>query len=68
MNETGDVGMGAAFQKQGGDSKSFYSALASNGKNGKVIFAIDDKCAVVEQPSLTAPGKRPVLVELAEEL
>ena len=68
MNETGNAGMGAAFQKEGRDSRSFYSALVSNGKNGKVVCAIDDKCAVVEQRSLTTPGKRPVLVELAEEL
>ena len=44
-------------------SKNFYSALVSNGKDGRVVVAIDDRHTVVELSSLATP-----VVELAEKL
>ena len=50
-------------------SKNFYgSMLTSNGKDGRVVVAIDDRHAMVGLSSLATPDERLALVELAEEL
>ena len=61
-NETDDGG--CLPEKRKVHSKNFYgSMLTSNGKDGRVVVAIDDRHAVVELSSLATP-----VVELAEEL
>ena len=43
-------------------SKNFYSVLAvSNGKDGRVVVAIDDRHAVVKLSSLATPDERDLL-------
>ena len=58
-NETDDGG--CLLEMRRIRSKNFYSALVSNGKDGRVVVVIDDRHAVVELSSLATPDERDLL-------